>query len=230
MSKSQDLPKKAEPVVSKENPAPSSSPFPEMVPVSLKEPEQHTEERLIGEVFKTYLLVEKGDSLLLIDKHAAHERLLYEKLRSQQRPEERQVLLVPQILTLSREDHDLMLENLPQFESFGFTLEDFGGREILVREVPTLLVGEDVKNLLMDIAEKLRQGKKNLTPDRVDDIFHSMACKAAIKAKDDSLLEDLAYLLSLLEQNQELKHCPHGRPIYMELTRKELEKQFGRLG
>lgn len=186
--------------------------------------------RLIGELFKTYLLVEKGESLLLIDKHAAHERLLYERLRHQHQPWQRQVLLVPQILTLSREDHDLVAESLSQYDQLGFTLEDFGGREIIVRETPVLLVNEDIEPLILDIAGKLRQGKKNLSPDRLEDIFHSMACKAAIKAKDDSQFLDLDHLLQLLEKNQELKNCPHGRPIYMELTRHELEKQFGRLG
>lgn len=198
---------------------------------SLKEQSQPVSNgKLIGELFKTYLLVERGESFLLIDKHAAHERLLYEKFRHQHQSWQRQVLLTPQILTLSREDHDLVAESLSQYDQLGFTLEDFGGREIIVRETPVLLVNEDIEPLILDIAEKLRQGKKNLSPDRLDDIFHSMACKAAIKAKEDNQLLDLDHLLRLLEKNQEWKNCPHGRPIYMELTRHELEKQFGRLG
>ncbi len=222
-----------------EEPIPAPRPEPETTaagPQARAEPEPPLsanvppQGRLIGEAFATYMLVERGDSLLLIDKHAAHERLLYERLREENSEQYRQLLLLPVVLPLSREEHTLLLEQAPTLLELGFLIEDFGNQSVVVREAPAMLIDEDIAAMVLEILGKLRQGSRSLLPERRDDILHSMACRAAVKANDVTLEQELDRLLALLTENAELKNCPHGRPIYLELTRQRLEKEFGRLG
>lgn len=191
-------------------------------------PEQSV--RIIGEVFHTYILAESGDSLLLVDKHAAHERLLYEKLKQENLSDCRQVLISPVVLKCARAEYALLTEQLDVLEQLGFLVEDFGGQTLLIREVPAVLAEDDAGEMVLEIAGKLRSGNHALMPERMNDILHSIACRAAVKAHDESLLPELCCLMEQLLANPELRNCPHGRPVYLEMTRRELEKQFGRLG
>ena len=161
----------------------------------------------------------------LIDKHAAHERINFDRLMAAQEPPMRQTLLSPVAAELGREDGALLLENLPLLEQLGFSCEDFGGGAVLVREVPADIDPCDVSATLEELAECLRTGR---SPDeRRENLLHTMACKAAIKGGWKS---DPAELRVLVEKVQSgaVRFCPHGRPVAVKLTKYELEKMFKR--
>ena len=182
--------------------------------------------RIAGEVLRTYIICESADGCVwLIDKHAAHERINFDKLKNAQEPPMRQTLLAPIAAELSREDGALLLENLPLLEQFGFACEDFGGGALLVREVPADIDAADTVSTLEEFAECLRTGR---SPDeKRENLLHTMACKAAIKG---GWVSDPAELRVLVDrvQSGEIKYCPHGRPVAVKLTRYELEKMFHR--
>lgn len=182
--------------------------------------------RIAGEVLRTYIICESEDGCVwLIDKHAAHERINFDKLKNSQEPPMRQTLLAPIAAELSREDGALLLENLPLLEQFGFACEDFGGGALLVREVPADIDAADTVSTLEEFAECLRTGR---SPDeKRENLLHTMACKAAIKG---GWVSDPAELRVLVDrvQSGEVKYCPHGRPVAVKLTRYELEKMFHR--
>ena len=182
--------------------------------------------RIAGEVLRTYIICESEDGCVwLIDKHAAHERINFDKLKNAQEPPMRQTLLSPIAAELSREDGALLLENLPLLERFGFACEDFGGGALLVREVPADIDAADTVSTLEEFAECLRTGR---SPDeKRENLLHTMACKAAIKG---GWVSDPAELRVLVDrvQSGEVKYCPHGRPVAVKLTRYELEKMFHR--
>ena len=182
--------------------------------------------RIAGEVLRTYIICESEDGCVwLIDKHAAHERINFDKLKNAQEPPMRQTLLAPIAAELSREDGALLLENLPLLEQFGFACEDFGGGALLVREVPADIDAADTVSTLEEFAECLRTGR---SPDeKRENLLHTMACKAAIKG---GWVSDPAELRVLVDrvQSGEVKYCPHGRPVAVKLTRYELEKMFHR--
>ena len=182
--------------------------------------------RIAGEVLRTYIICESADGCVwLIDKHAAHERINFDKLKNAQEPPMRQTLLSPIAAELSREDGALLLENLPLLEQFGFACEDFGGGALLVREVPADIDAADTVSTLEEFAECLRTGR---SPDeKRENLLHTMACKAAIKG---GWVSDPAELRVLVDrvQSGEVKYCPHGRPVAVKLTKYELEKMFHR--
>ena len=182
--------------------------------------------RIAGEVMRTYIICESADGCVwLIDKHAAHERINFDKLKNAQEPPMRQTLLAPIAAELSREDGALLLENLPLLEQFGFACEDFGGGALLVREVPADIDAADTVPTLEEFAERLRTGR---SPDeKREALLHTMACKAAIKG---GWVSDPAELRVLVDrvQSGEVKYCPHGRPVAVKLTKYELEKMFRR--
>ena len=182
--------------------------------------------RIAGEVLRTYIICESADGCVwLIDKHAAHERINFDKLKNAQEPPMRQTLLAPIAAELSREDGALLLENLPLLEQFGFACEDFGGGALLVREVPADMDAADTVSTLEEFAECLRTGR---SPDeKRENLLHTMACKAAIKG---GWVSDPAELRVLVDrvQSGEVKYCPHGRPVAVKLTKYELEKMFKR--
>ena len=182
--------------------------------------------RIAGEVLNTYIICEDGSgNVWLIDKHAAHERINFDRLMAAQEPPMRQTLLSPVAAELGREDGALLLENLPLLEQLGFSCEDFGGGAVLVREVPADIDPCDVSATLEELAECLRTGR---SPDeRRENLLHTMACKAAIKGGWKS---DPAELRVLVEKVQSgaVRFCPHGRPVAVKLTKYELEKMFKR--
>ena len=218
----------------KEPLAPSTPKQPANPPVApSKEPASNDktpftrEIRLIGEAFSTYILLECDDELLLIDKHAAHERLLYERIKSQAQLTP-QLLLTPVTVTLDRESYAAALENLDTLSSLGFETEDFGAGAVLVRSAPLQMDGQDAGDLVAEIAGKLSKNVKDLTPERLEWVYHSVACRAAIKAGDHSNPQEL-YDLAKRTLKEDVRHCPHGRPVAVRLTKKQLEKQFGRI-
>ncbi|WP_040196925.1 DNA mismatch repair endonuclease MutL [Candidatus Soleaferrea massiliensis] len=187
------------------------------------------EYRVIGEAFCTYIVVEHHDELLLIDKHAAHERILYEQILEGAK-EHKQVLLAPVTVSLSREEYDAAIRHLELFDEVGFETEDFGEGMLIVRSVPISLSEKSVSDIICEIADEMANHKRKILPEDLDWLYHSVACRAAIKANDRSSKLELRQLVSILKEHPDIQHCPHGRPIYLKLTQKELEKQFGRLG
>lgn len=190
------------------------------------EPPEEAPWRIAGEVLRTYIVCESEDGCVyLIDKHAAHERINFDRLKAARTPPMRQTLLRPVAAELKWEDGALLLENLPLLEQFGFACEDFGGGAVLVREVPSDIDPEDVSATLEEFAENLRTGRS--PEERRESLLHTMACKAAIKGGWNS---DPAELRALVDkvQSGEVRYCPHGRPVAVKLTGHELEKMFKR--
>ncbi len=185
--------------------------------------------RILGEAFGTYLVVEYSpEELMFIDKHAAHERLLYEKLKSSGGEGIAQTLLEPVPVTLEKDEYTAVLARREDLSKAGFEIEDFGNGTVLVRAVPMLLGGEDAAGAVMEIAGYLSSFKKDFTTEHLDWVYHNVACRAAIKAGDTTTREELIALAEDLERNPQVRYCPHGRPVYILLKRKEIEKQFGR--
>lgn len=186
--------------------------------------------RILGEAFGTYLVVEySAEELMFIDKHAAHERLLYEKLKATHGDGASQTLLEPVAVTLDKEEYSAVLSRREELLQAGFEVEDFGTGTILVRSIPLLLDGSDAAAALMEIAGYLASFKKDFTTEHLDWVYHNVACRAAIKAGDTTRREELVSLAEELEQNPQVRYCPHGRPVYILLKRREIEKQFGRV-
>ena len=193
------------------------------------ESQQQPEIRLIGELFQTYILAEIDNMFVAVDKHAAHERILYEELKAQNdHPMERQLLLTPIRLTLTREEYGCVLDHLEQIQHMGFLAEDFGDRSILIREIPLVLDQHNSKDVFEDLVDNICQNKKDITPKVLDDLYHSMACKAAIKANDHNTPEELYQLLQRVWTDESIRYCPHGRPVILTFTKERFEKQFGR--
>ena len=183
--------------------------------------------RLIGEAFRTYIIVEKKESIFLIDKHAAHERILFEKLKKQQTVE-MQDLMIPERVLLSREEYDAAIANIDLLISAGFDVEDFGNGTLILRAAPAALGGGDAAAALAEAAASLvTRGSVQL--EKLDHLYHTIACKAATKAGYRSSDEELITLARRVLENNDIMYCPHGRPVAFELKRSDLEKQFGRI-
>lgn len=186
--------------------------------------------KLVGEAFGTYIVLERGkDELLFIDKHAAHERIIYERLKEQNGPDDRQMLLEPITVTLDKNEYAAVLESASICEKAGFEIDDFGSGTILVRSAPLLLEDRDIAESIMEIAGYLASSKNDVTTQRLDWLYHNVACRAAIKAGDQSAPEELLKLADQLEENPQIRYCPHGRPVCIVIKRRELEKNFGRI-
>ena len=184
--------------------------------------------RVIGETMDTYILVEQGESLLLIDKHAAHERVLFEKLKSEEHPVMPQLLLQPVPVQLTKPEAQAVLENLPLLQSLGFDVSEFADLQLVLRQIPSDLTEEDACATLETFAEDLLTGKRPSQADLRDNLLHTMACKAAIKAGWHTQPREREALVREVLSRDDIKYCPHGRPVCIELTKKELEKQFKR--
>ena len=190
--------------------------------------EQTPDIQVIGEVFKTYILAQMGESVFIIDKHAAHERILYNQLKAQARVDEQQ-LLTPIAVTVSQEEHSALLEAVEELKQAGITVEDFGGGCVLVRTFPLILSGTDIDATIREIASGFVGGSREIQSSKLDWIYHSSACRAAIKAGDTSRPAEWLDLAKQVLLDDSIRFCPHGRPVCVEMTRKELEKQFGRI-
>ena len=185
--------------------------------------------RYVGEVFRTYILAERGDELCLIDKHAAHERQLYEKLAANYGNVPSQMLLEPAAIDLAAEEKQALLDNIPLLENAGLEIADFGGNTVVLRAVPADVEPQNAEILLVEIANKLLKGGHDALNEHTEWVLHSISCRAAIKAGDKSSPQELLALAEKILSGEVPPFCPHGRPCVLKLTRKELEKQFGRI-
>ena len=191
------------------------------------EPKKEAPWRIAGEVLKTYIICEdENETVWLIDKHAAHERIRFDKLKASREPLMAQTLLTPVAVDLDADEYDAVLGNLALLREFGFACEDFGGGTVLVREVPADIRAEDTASTLEELARKLVLGRADPEAAR-DELLHTMACKSAIKA---GMVSDKAELAALVEkvQSGEIQYCPHGRPVKYKLSKYEIEKMFKR--
>ena len=194
-----------------------------------EEKDPYESARIIGELFVTYILLENNDQLILVDKHAAHERLLFEQLKKLDLTKDRQILLAPVLVHLSREDYAAVADRMDAFQQIGFEVENFEGGDLLVREVPLALPDSDIRSIVEKTAHKLLQNRNDLTPEIIDDLLHNIACRSAVKAHDKNSCMELQQIITMLRNNEDVKYCPHGRPIARLLSRREIEKMFGRI-
>lgn len=186
--------------------------------------------RYIGEAFKTYIIIEKNvKELLLIDKHAAHERIIYERLKKEKGNGYSQMLLQPVSVVLNKIDYNSVIDNLDMLSDVGFEVEDFGNGVVLVRSAPQYLEKEDIEQSVIEMAGYLSENRKNIRTEQMDWIFHNVACRAAIKAGNTSTDIELIDIAKKLENDESLKFCPHGRPLTITIKKREIEKLFGRV-
>lgn len=185
--------------------------------------------RYVGEIFRTYILAERGDEICIIDKHAAHERQLFEKLAAHYGDVPSQLLLEPLVVELSAEEKTALLTNLDLLESAGLEVSDFGGSSVCLRSVPADVEQSSAEDLLVELAAKLAHGSRDALNERTEWVLHSISCRAAIKAGDHTSPQELMALAEKILSGEVPPFCPHGRPCVLKLTRKELEKQFGRI-
>ncbi len=206
----------------KEEPAPKpAEPVGKAAPVT----EETADFRVIGETMDTYILVEKGETLLLIDKHAAHERMIFDRLKREIRDDAPQLLLEPEVVDVGEEDMLLLEEQTALLEEYGFDVAPFGMSSVAVRRLPSYLTKSGAKNVILDLCKELRRGG---TPEALrDELLHSMACRAAIKAGG---VEETLQLRRIAEEvvSGRVKYCPHGRPVAMEITKSALARHFRR--
>lgn len=185
--------------------------------------------KFLGEAFATYIILEKGNTILFIDKHAAHERLLYEKLKRDCGKSFAQMLLEPITVTLDKADYDALLANLSIMEDSGFEIDDFGMGTVVVRAAPQIVERDDIADTVIEMAGYLAKNKRDIMTEKMDWLYKNVACRTAIKAGDKSSEGELMALVDELMKNPDVRYCPHGRPICFTMTRHELEKRFMRV-
>ncbi len=186
--------------------------------------------RLLGEAFKTYIICEYDNKVVMIDKHAAHERIIYNKLKANAKDNvSSQVLLTPVKVTLSKAEYNIITQNLEVFSKAGYLIEDFEGGVVIVRECPMLISGDDIEDTVIEIASYLTENRVNVESEKIDRIHHTAACKAAIKAGYKNSTAEMKVLAEQVLYDDEVRYCPHGRPVLIEFSEYELEKQFGRI-
>ena len=200
------------------------------VPLPINSDEFEEEQfRLIGEAFMTYIICEYKNKLVIIDKHAAHERIIYERLKKSEGERTGQLLLSPVTVNLSKDEYAAVLDNLEIINSSGFDVEDFGGGSVLVRECPMELSFDDVPDIIAEIAGRFVEKRQDVMFEKLDWIFHSVACRSAIKAGNVTSRLEMEKFAKQLLSMPEIRYCPHGRPVLIEMTQRELEKNFGRI-
>ena len=188
------------------------------------------ESNVIGQAFGTYIIVQYGkDNLMLIDKHAAHERILYEKFKAEENGCEAQTLLSPITVTLDKDEYSAVINNKELLLNAGFEVDEFGVGTVLVRTIPMIMDGTDAASTVMEIAGYLAENKSDITTEHMDWVYHNVACRAAIKGGSSATREEIINLALLLEENPQIRYCPHGRPVSIIIKRYDIEKQFGRV-
>ncbi len=183
--------------------------------------------RIVGEVFDTYIMVEQGSDLLLIDKHAAHERLNFDRLQRSEQPPMAQTLIAPQTLRFPPEEHAALLQHQTLLEDFGFFIEPFGGDVLLLRQLPEPISPDEAEQSLLDLAKLLLAGVRLDPATLRENVLHSIACKAAVKGGQKNAPAELAVIAEAVMAG-EVRTCPHGRPVAITLSRGQLERRFGR--
>jgi len=184
--------------------------------------------RIIGELFDTYILIEAEGELLMVDKHAAHERYIYEQLKAGGEGMESQLLLTPEPVTLSREEHLALMNGLEAVTAGGFEIDDFGDTEVLVRAVPMWTEKADIADIVRWMAGALLKGADASLPDFLDELYHSIACRSAVKAHDKGNDDERRYIVEMVAR-EDIRYCPHGRPVVCSVTKRQIEKMFKRL-
>ena len=221
-----------------EKPAPVTVPAPE--PVSAPSPEPPAEPaplietddnswRYIGEAFKTYIMIEKNPrELILIDKHAAHERIIYEKLKREKGSGYAQLLLTPLTVVLNKNDYSAVIAEPELFAEAGFDIDDFGSGTVIIRSAPQYLPAEDIESSFIEMAGYLSENKKEIRSEKMEWIYQNVSCRAAVKGGNTSSPEELIALAKQVEA-EDVRHCPHGRPVCIVIQKRELERRFGRV-
>jgi DNA mismatch repair protein MutL len=184
---------------------------------------------VIGELFKTYVVAQAGDEMILMDKHAAHERYIFEKIKNNANELETQMLLEPVMVLLSYDEFDALAANLEKVKKLGFEIEPDVAPTVAVMGVPIILGDENPTDIVTDLAKNFIDNKLNPQLEIFDDLYHSIACKAAIKANDSTGTIELQALLNAVYGNDNIRYCPHGRPVMITLSKKDIEKQFKRV-
>jgi len=208
-------------------PKPEPMPEPELEQQTLPMPEE-IPWRMVGELYNSYIIVEQGDNAFLIDKHAAHERILFEKLKANQEKISAQTLLTPIPVRLSPAACGELLSNRQMLEELGFEVEEFGENTIVLRQIPMDLSPELAAESVETLAADLLNGRREKKDTVRDELLHTVACKAAIKAGWKNDEKELLAVVKQVMSREDLKYCPHGRPICVTLSKKQLEKQFKR--
>lgn len=184
--------------------------------------------RYIGEAFSTYLIAEIENKIIFIDKHAAHERILFEKFKKQGSGQS-QMMLVPVSVNLSADEYSAVIDNLDLLDKAGYEVADFGDRCVKVSACPPELVDENISEIIIEIAGYLSNNIKNPMPEKLDWLYHSMSCRAAVKAGNFTSDYEAEKFVGVVLSNDDIRYCPHGRPVLVEMTKREVEKQFGRI-
>lgn len=187
--------------------------------------------RVIGQIFGTYILAQSGDTMIIADQHAAHERLKYEELKKELLKKEvtSQMLLLPVAVELSSMEYVTFAENQENFAQMGFEIDDFGGNTILIRATPEPLPEDELKNLVIELIDRFSNKHQGLLTEKMERALYTIACKAAVKANHSYSIKELETLLFAVLDLENINTCPHGRPIIITMTKKELEKEFKRI-
>lgn len=198
---------------------------PEVKPTEPERPQL----RLIGEVFGGYIISEAEGKMIVIDKHAAHERIIFEKLKAENKEPASQLVLCPEGILLSLDEADALYENNSVLENMGFKLDYSGSPYVSVKAVPVILAELNMDEIIPELAENFRNNRRDPRPEAIDDILHTMACKAAIKMNDKNSDAELKKLAEDVYFNEKIRHCPHGRPVMFVISKYDFEKQFRRI-
>lgn len=193
-------------------------------PVEVKKPDV----KIIGEAFGLYILAEYEGKIIMVDKHAAHERIIFERLKRGNGRQYSQALLTGIKILLTTEEIDIMENNTKILENMGFTF-DFSERPcITATAVPTFIMDTDIESIVCEVADNLRLHRQNPQSEFLDDMLHNMACKAAIKANDKNSPEEMKSLVEQILADENIRHCPHGRPVMFTMTKSNIDHQFRR--
>ncbi len=202
---------------------------PEIKEEVIKEEAHDVDFKLIGEAMNTYIIVERGDTVIFIDKHAAHERVIFEKLLRERGAIQTQLLLTPVVIELDRSAAVALIENSEEVSSLGFEIDEFGDGSVAVSAVPDGIDANDAIAVVEKLAETLKIGARAENPESLDEILYSVACKAAIKAGQKNSEQELYELARRVLMHDDIRSCPHGRPVLFEISKYELEKKFKRI-
>lgn len=195
----------------------------------IEQPKKEIFFRIIGEAFKEYIIAEVDKEIILVDKHAAHERILFEKLKSKKQNLQCQMMLEPIDVMLSNEEFDALIQNKQTAFELGFSFKEKRNTSVSVNGIPAILDGCDPSDLIIELASNFASNRNNPLPVILDDMYHTFACKAAIKANDENSPKELAEIVRTILEDDNIRYCPHGRPVMFKLTKYELDKQFRRI-
>ncbi|WP_124098624.1 DNA mismatch repair endonuclease MutL [Ruminococcus sp. Marseille-P6503] len=184
---------------------------------------------VVGELFKTYIVAQAGEEMLLVDKHAAHERYIFEKIKNDANQLDTQMYIEPIMVLLSYDEYDALASNIEQTAKLGFDIEPDVAPTVAVKGVPIIIGDENPTELVSDLAKNFLACKLNPQLELFDELYHSIACKAAIKANDESSAAELQALVNSIYGRDDIRYCPHGRPVMIKLSKKDIEKQFKRI-